>query len=170
MKHEPITPAEYRAFQQAYDFFNRQLFGGRLPHVLVLVTLWYPERFRLWFPRRARYSPFFKYINPDCFLSFRVAELFPLPTERSEGADGKGKSDTGSRIWFKRKAGLRKRRVSFVLLKKGSSEQYKVHPVYSSLMHREERDAATLQSSVRGLAGYHGLSGQLLSGQWSCLL
>jgi hypothetical protein len=103
MKHEPITPAEYRAFQQAYDFFNRQLFGGRLPHVLVLVTLWYPERFRLWFPRRARYSPFFKYINPDCFLSFRVAELFPLPTERSEGADGKGKSDTGSRIWFKEK-------------------------------------------------------------------
>lgn len=32
---EAITPAHYRAFQQAYDFFNRELFGGTLPHVLV---------------------------------------------------------------------------------------------------------------------------------------
>ena len=35
MKQEPITSVEYRAFQQAYDFFNAELFGGSLPHVLV---------------------------------------------------------------------------------------------------------------------------------------
>jgi predicted SprT family Zn-dependent metalloprotease len=32
---EAITQAEYRAFQEAYDFFNAELFGGSLPHVLV---------------------------------------------------------------------------------------------------------------------------------------
>lgn len=49
---EPITPAQYRAFQQAYDFFNRELFRGTLPHVLVTLqrhanTKGYfaPERF-----------------------------------------------------------------------------------------------------------------------------
>jgi hypothetical protein len=31
---EPITPTEYRAFQKAYDFFNAELFGGSLAHVL----------------------------------------------------------------------------------------------------------------------------------------
>jgi len=30
-----ITPTEYNAFQKAYDFFNRELFGNSLPHVLV---------------------------------------------------------------------------------------------------------------------------------------
>jgi hypothetical protein len=25
---EPITPAEYRGFQKAYDFFNAELFGA----------------------------------------------------------------------------------------------------------------------------------------------
>lgn len=34
-KNEPITPAEYRAFQTAYDFFNAELFDGSLPQVLV---------------------------------------------------------------------------------------------------------------------------------------
>lgn len=34
-KDEPITPAQYRALQQAYDFFNKELFAGGLPHVLV---------------------------------------------------------------------------------------------------------------------------------------
>ena len=34
-KAEPITPAEYRAFQEAFDFFNADLFAGSLPHVLV---------------------------------------------------------------------------------------------------------------------------------------
>ena len=32
---ETITQAQYRAFQQAYDFFNAELFAGSLPHVLV---------------------------------------------------------------------------------------------------------------------------------------
>ena len=32
---EPITPAQYRAFQEAYDFFNKELFSGDLPDVLV---------------------------------------------------------------------------------------------------------------------------------------
>jgi hypothetical protein len=31
------TPAAYRAFQEAYDFFNAELFGGFLPHVLVML-------------------------------------------------------------------------------------------------------------------------------------
>jgi hypothetical protein len=30
-KDEAITPAQYRAFQQAYDFFNAELFAGSLP-------------------------------------------------------------------------------------------------------------------------------------------
>src|SRR5580704_16593706 len=34
-KAEAITPAQYRAFQEAYDFFNAELFAGSLPHVLV---------------------------------------------------------------------------------------------------------------------------------------
>ena len=32
---EAITRAQYGAFQDAYDFFNAELFGGTLPHVLV---------------------------------------------------------------------------------------------------------------------------------------
>jgi predicted SprT family Zn-dependent metalloprotease len=49
---ETITQAQYRAFQQAYDFFNAQLFEGTLPNVLVTLhrhanTRGYfaPERF-----------------------------------------------------------------------------------------------------------------------------
>lgn len=30
-----ITTVEYSAFQTAYDFFNKELFSGQLPHVLV---------------------------------------------------------------------------------------------------------------------------------------
>jgi hypothetical protein len=32
---EAITPKQYRAFQDAYDYLNAELFGGTLPHVLV---------------------------------------------------------------------------------------------------------------------------------------
>jgi len=32
---ENITQVQYRALQEAYDFFNRELFQGSLPHVLV---------------------------------------------------------------------------------------------------------------------------------------
>ena len=49
---EAITPAEYQAFQEAYDFFNTELFGGSLPHVLVTLLrhakargYFSPERF-----------------------------------------------------------------------------------------------------------------------------
>lgn len=49
---ETITQAEYRAFQEAYDFFNAELFGGSLPHVLVTLQrhakargYFSPERF-----------------------------------------------------------------------------------------------------------------------------
>jgi len=49
---EAITPAEYRAFQEAYDFLNAELFAGFLPHVLVTLQrhakargYFSPERF-----------------------------------------------------------------------------------------------------------------------------
>jgi hypothetical protein len=32
---QTITEREYQAFQAAYDFFNAELFGSSLPHVLV---------------------------------------------------------------------------------------------------------------------------------------
>jgi hypothetical protein len=35
MKMERFTRTEYQGFQHAYDFFNRALFGGGLPQVLV---------------------------------------------------------------------------------------------------------------------------------------
>ena len=38
IKAEPITPAQYRAFQEADDFFNAELFAGSLPHVLVTLS------------------------------------------------------------------------------------------------------------------------------------
>ena len=44
---EAITPTEYKVFQEAYDFFNRELFGDKLPHVLVT------------FQRRARTRGYF---------------------------------------------------------------------------------------------------------------
>jgi predicted SprT family Zn-dependent metalloprotease len=49
---EAITPAEYGAFQEAYDFFNAELFGSSLPPVLVTLQrhakargYFSPERF-----------------------------------------------------------------------------------------------------------------------------
>jgi hypothetical protein len=35
MKTAVITLKEYQGFQRAYDFFNRELFAGSLPQVLV---------------------------------------------------------------------------------------------------------------------------------------
>jgi hypothetical protein len=47
-----ITEREYRAFQHAYNFFNAELFGNSLPHVLVTLQrharakgYFAPERF-----------------------------------------------------------------------------------------------------------------------------
>jgi hypothetical protein len=52
MKTAVITLKEYQGFQGAYDFFNRELFAGSLPQVLVTLqrhanTRGYfsPERF-----------------------------------------------------------------------------------------------------------------------------
>src|SRR2546423_13257854 len=52
MKTAAITITEYQGFQKAYDFFNRELFEGSLPQVLVTLqrhanTRGYfsPERF-----------------------------------------------------------------------------------------------------------------------------
>jgi hypothetical protein len=51
-RRETITQAEYRAFQEAYDFLNTELFRGTLPHVLVTLQrhakakgYFSPERF-----------------------------------------------------------------------------------------------------------------------------
>lgn len=50
---EPITVTEYRGSQQAYDFFNSELFDGMLPSLLV--TLQRKAKTRVYFgPRRFR--------------------------------------------------------------------------------------------------------------------
>jgi len=68
---EPITPAQYRAFQEAYDFFNTELFGGSLPHVLVTLQrhanargYFSPERFT---GRIEAVAVHELAMNPDCF-------------------------------------------------------------------------------------------------------
>ena len=68
---KPITPAEYGAFQKAYDFFNAELFGGTLPHVLVTLqrhanTRGYfaPERFT---ERTGSATAHELALNPDAF-------------------------------------------------------------------------------------------------------
>jgi predicted SprT family Zn-dependent metalloprotease len=57
--HDAITPVEYQAFQQAYDFFNHELFGNSLPHVLVTLQ------------RRSHTKGYF---SPDRFAGRGVAE------------------------------------------------------------------------------------------------
>ena len=67
---EAITPTEYRAFQDAYDFFNAELFGNSLPHVLVTLQrharakgYFAPERF----PARVEDTTAHELaLNPDC--------------------------------------------------------------------------------------------------------
>jgi predicted SprT family Zn-dependent metalloprotease len=68
---EAITPAEYRAFQKAYDFFNAELFGGALPHVLVTLQrhakargYFSPKRFT---GRTEAATVHELAMNPDCF-------------------------------------------------------------------------------------------------------
>ena len=53
---EAITPAEYQAFQGAYDFLNRELFGGSLPHVLVTLQ---------------RHAKAYGYFSPERFVGRR---------------------------------------------------------------------------------------------------
>lgn len=55
----PITTVEYAAFQQAYDFFNRELFADSLPPILVTLQ---------------RKSSAFGYFSPDRFNSRQRTE------------------------------------------------------------------------------------------------
>jgi len=70
-QNQGITKVEYLAFQEAYDFFNTELFGDSLPHVLVTLQrharskgYFAPERFS------GRVEPIKAHelaLNPDCF-------------------------------------------------------------------------------------------------------
>jgi predicted SprT family Zn-dependent metalloprotease/predicted RNA-binding Zn-ribbon protein involved in translation (DUF1610 family) len=71
MKRETFTKTEYQGFQQAYDFFNRTLFQGSLPQVLVTLqrhanTRGYfsPERFNGRIDETAVHE---LALNPDTF-------------------------------------------------------------------------------------------------------
>jgi hypothetical protein len=75
---ETITQAEYRAFQEAYDFLNSSLFGGSLPHVLVTLQrhakargYFAPERFTGRLEKTAVHE---LALNPDSFIG-RTDEL-----------------------------------------------------------------------------------------------
>ena len=72
MKKEVLTLTEYQGFQKAYDVFNRELFGGSLPQVLVTLqrhanTRGYfsPERFS---GRVAEAVVHELALNPDSFI------------------------------------------------------------------------------------------------------
>jgi hypothetical protein len=54
--NEAITQAEYKAFEEAYDFFNGELFGGSLPHVLVTLQ---------------RHAKVYGYFSPERFVGRR---------------------------------------------------------------------------------------------------
>jgi hypothetical protein len=78
MKRDSITQTEYQGLQEAYDFFNRELFGGSLPQVLVTLqrhakTYGYfsPERFN---GRIAETAVHELALNPDGFTG-RTDEL-----------------------------------------------------------------------------------------------
>ena len=71
MKRDVITLREYQSFQKAYDFFNRELFAGSLPQVLVTLqrhakTRGYfsPERFSGRIDKSAVHE---LALNPDSF-------------------------------------------------------------------------------------------------------
>jgi hypothetical protein len=78
-KAEAITPAQYRAFQEAYDFFNAELFAGSLPHVLVTLqrhanALGYfsPDRFTARTEKAAAHE---LAMNPDSFTGRTDEEI-----------------------------------------------------------------------------------------------
>jgi ribosomal protein S27AE len=71
MKQQVITLKEYQGFQKAFDFFNRELFSGRLPQVLVTLqrhanTRGYfsPQRFK---GRVEKQTVHELALNPDTF-------------------------------------------------------------------------------------------------------
>jgi hypothetical protein len=70
-RRDPITPAQYRAFQHAYNVLNRKLFGDNLPDVLVTLQrkarsrgYFAPERFA---GRRDESRVHELALNPDAF-------------------------------------------------------------------------------------------------------
>jgi predicted SprT family Zn-dependent metalloprotease len=76
---ETITQAQYRAFQQAYDFFNAELFAGSLPHVLVTLQrhakargYFSPERFT---GRSEQTTAHELAMNPDTFTGRTDEEI-----------------------------------------------------------------------------------------------
>src|ERR1700731_4928678 len=78
-KAEAITPAQYRAFQEAYDFFNAELFAGCLPHVLVTLQrhakargYFSPDRFTARTEKAAAHE---LAMNPDCFTGRTDEEI-----------------------------------------------------------------------------------------------
>jgi SprT-like family len=78
-KAEAITPAQYRAFQEAYDFFNAELFAGSLPHVLVTLQrnakargYFSPDRFTARTEKAAAHE---LAMNPDSFTGRTDAEI-----------------------------------------------------------------------------------------------
>jgi hypothetical protein len=92
MAADPITIAEYRGFQRAYDFFNTALFAAALPDLLV--TLQRKAKTRGYFSVdrfRARTNDATTHelaLNPDAFdgrtdediLSTLVHEIGPMAT------------------------------------------------------------------------------------------
>jgi hypothetical protein len=78
MKKTVITLKEYQGFQKAYDFFNRELFAGGLPQVLVTLQrhansrgYFSPQRFK---GRVEKASVHELALNPDTFTG-RTDEL-----------------------------------------------------------------------------------------------
>ncbi|HXO36551.1 MAG TPA: SprT-like domain-containing protein [Candidatus Acidoferrales bacterium] len=78
-KAEAITPAQYRAFQEAYDFFNAELFAGSLPHVLVTLQrhakargYFSPDRFTARTENAAAHE---LAMNPDSFTGRTDEEI-----------------------------------------------------------------------------------------------
>jgi hypothetical protein len=76
---EAITPAEYRAFQEAYDFFNAELFAGSLPPVLVTLQrhakargYFSPDRFT---GRTEKAAAHELAMNPDTFTGRSDEEI-----------------------------------------------------------------------------------------------
>lgn len=96
----PITTVEYAAFQQAFDYYNRELFAGTLPHVYVTVQrkansrgYFHAERFNA---RRGHATAHELALNPDGFdrtdeqiLSTLVHEMVHVWQEE-HGTPGRG--------------------------------------------------------------------------------
>jgi hypothetical protein len=79
-KNEGLTGIEYRAFQQAYDFFNNELFDGSLPHLLVTLQrkahsqgYFAPKRFTGRVEEKAVIHELA--LNPDCFTGNSDEEI-----------------------------------------------------------------------------------------------